>query len=207
MHIDSLDPADGHLIKRVTIAARRARRRLELRLLRDERADLRRPPRRLRRRRLRVRHARLRDGLHDGPAAGLAEPVLDDPAGAAELARREPHRRRRQRLDAGDDRRVDRHRVLRHRARRRRSTSRRSARAQPAHRLADRGRPEDRADEVVAAADHGQPVGLRRLAAAARVRRQGRREDAPHRLGRLDGGRLVRVRRRRPASRSTSASR
>ena len=50
-----------------------ARRRLELRLLRDERADLRQPPRDRRRRRLRVRRARLRDGVHDRPHAGLAE--------------------------------------------------------------------------------------------------------------------------------------
>ena len=51
----------------------------------------------------------------------------------------------------------------------------------------------------------GQPVGVRRVAAAARLHRQGRRQDAPRRLGGDDGRRLVRVRRRRPGSRSTSA--
>ena len=49
-------------------------RRLELRLLRDQRADLREPPRDRRRRRLGVRRARLRDGVDDRPAPGLAEP-------------------------------------------------------------------------------------------------------------------------------------
>ena len=38
------------------------------------------------------------------------------------------------------------------------------------------------------------------VAAAARLQRQGRRQDAPRRLGRDDGGRLVRVRRARPGS-------
>ncbi len=56
----------------------RSRRRIQLRLLGDERAHLRRQPRDLRRRGLRVRHARVRDGVHDEPHAGLAEPVLDD---------------------------------------------------------------------------------------------------------------------------------
>ncbi len=51
-------------------------------------------------------------------------------------------------------------------------------------------------DEVVAAADGLEPVGLRHRAAAARLHGQGRREDAPRRLGRDDGGRLVRLRRR-----------
>ena len=187
--------------------ARRARRGLELRLFRDERPDLREPSRRLRRRGLRVRHARLRDGLHDGPHAGLAEPVLDDPARAAELAGCEPHRRRRQRLDSRHGRRRDRHRVLRHRLGDAALLPVRAPGPEPAHRLADRRRPEDRQDEVVAAADLGQPVVVRRRAAAARVRRQGRRQDAAHRLGRHDGRRLVRLRRGLPASRSTSASR
>ncbi len=53
---------------------------VELRLLGDERADLRQPPARHRRRRLGVRRARLRDGVPHRSHAGVAEPVLDDPA-------------------------------------------------------------------------------------------------------------------------------
>ena len=155
MPIDALDPGTGQLIKSVPIADAVPGRRLELRLLRDERPDLRRPSRGVRRRRLGVRHARLRHGLHHEPRAGLAEPVLDDPARAAELAQREPHRRRRQRVDAGDRRRVDRHRVLRHRVGHAAVLPVRPPGAQPAHRLAHRGRPEDRRHEVVAAADRG----------------------------------------------------
>ena len=123
---DKLDPATGALGRRVAIGARRPGRRLELRLLGDERADLRQPPRDRRRRRLRIRRARLRDGVDDRPHARLAEPGLDHPAGAAELAlasaassaaapsgRPSPSTRRPTRSSSG-------------RARRRRSTSRSS---------------------------------------------------------------------------------
>ena len=49
--------------------------------------------------------------------------------------------------------------------------------------------------EVVAAADGAQRVVVRHRAAAARLHRQGRRQEPRDRLGRDDGGRLVRVRR------------
>ena len=135
----------------------------ELRLLRDERADLREPPRDRRRRRLGVRHPRLRDGVHDRPEAGLAEPVLDDPArpavvaarlarssAAARSGRRSPSTRRRTRVYFGTGSATPLY-----------FPSLRPGR-EPAHRLADRGRPDDREDEVVAAADRRQPVGVRR---------------------------------------------
>ena len=96
--------------------AGRPRRLVGLRLLGDERADLRRPPSDRRRRRLRVRRPRLRDGLpHLQPRAGLAEPVLDDPAGRHRVAASRHARRRRRRLDADHGRHLDEHAVLRHR--------------------------------------------------------------------------------------------
>ena len=154
------------------------------------------PPRDRRRRRLRVRRPRVRDGVDDRPAAGLAEP------GTGRSRRSSRAGARASRIVGGgavwtpvtvDPRRT---RVF---------FGTGSATPlyfpsirpghQPAHRLADRRRPQDRPDEVVAAADRGQPVVVRRRAAAARLRRQGRRQDAPRRLGRDDGRRLVRVRR------------
>ena len=64
----------------------------------------------------------------------------------------------------------------------------------------DRGQPRDRPHEVVAAADGAQRVVVRHLAAAARLHREGRRQDGAHRLGRDDGRRLVRLRRRERAA-------
>ena len=49
---------------------------------------------------------------------------------------------------------------------------------------------------MVAAAARPQRVVVRHRAAAARLHGEGRRQDAPRRLGRDDGGRLVRLRRR-----------
>ena len=126
MHLNKLNPTNGALLGRVAIGQSVPGAGVELRLLGDERADLREPPRDRRRGRVRVRHPRLRDGVDDRPAARLAEPGLDDPAGAAELAlaragssaaapcgRRSPSTRRRTRSTSA-------------RAPRRRSTSRRS---------------------------------------------------------------------------------
>ena len=106
-----------------------------------------------------------------------------------------PHRRRRRRLDAADDRPDHEHALLRHRLGDAALLPAVPARPEPAHRLADRGRPPHGADEVVAAADGVEPVGLRHRAAAARLHGQGRRQDATGRLGGDDGGRLVRLRR------------
>ena len=107
----------------------RAERELELRLLRDERADLRQQPRDRRRRRLRVRDPRFRDGVHDRPEAGLAErrsgrfrPTSSrggarrGSSAAAPSGRRPLSTRRRTRCTSGP-------------ARRRRSTSRACGRA------------------------------------------------------------------------------
>ena len=136
---------------------------------------------------------------HDRPHAGLAEPVLDDPAGRHELAAARRARRRRRRLDADDGRPDDEHALLRHRLG--------DAALLPALRPGANPRADsliavDLATgqhEVVAAADRRQRVVVRHRAAAARLHGEGRRQERAHRLGRDDGGRLVRVRRRRPA--------
>ena len=162
----------------------------------------------LRRRRLRVRDPRLRDGVHDRPDAGLAEPVLDDPARAAELARARAASSAAAPLDAH-----------------RRSTRRRTrvffgtGSATPLYFPSLRPGANPRTDSLIAVdLKTGQMKWWQQLisgnqwaydvvAAAARLRRQGRRQDAPRRLGRHDGRRLVRVRRGDRHSRSTSASR
>ena len=167
----------------------------ELRLLADERADLRGREARDGGGRLGVRRARLRDGVQHRPHARLAEPVLDDPARAAAVAAALPDRRRRRRLDAGHDRRPHEHGLLRHRLRDAELLPRPPSGPEPARELADRGRPEHREAALVAAARRERPVELRRRPAAARLRREDRRQDAPDRLGGDEGGRLVRVRR------------
>ena len=86
MTIVSLEPATGRLERRVPIAEGCSGRVLELRLLRDECADLREPPPDRRRRRVRIRRARLRHGLSHEPLPGLAESFLDDPAGRNRVA-------------------------------------------------------------------------------------------------------------------------
>ena len=208
MHLVAVDPRDGKQVKRVPIAAAVPGAASNYGYSETSAPICANGHGRDRRGRLGVRRARLRDGVQDRPHAGLAEPVLDDPARADELAQALAHRRRRRRLDAGQT--IDattNTRLLRHRLGDAALLPAAPARPEPAHRLADRGRPEHRADEVVAAADGHEPVGLRHRAAAARLHRQGRRQDAPRRLGGDDGGRLVRLRRRDRARRSTSASR
>ena len=106
-----------------------------------------------------------------------------------------PDRRRRRRLDAGHDRHPHEHRLLRHRLRDAELLPRPPSRPEPARELADRGRPELGQAALVAAARRERPVELRRRAAAARLRREDRRQDAPDRLGRVEGRRLVRPRR------------
>ena len=125
MKLVALRPGDGKVLGVVSISQDVPERVLELRLLGDERADLREPPRPRRRGGLGVRDPRLRDGVHDRPAAGLAEPVLDDPARPPVLAAHVARRRRRRGLDAGDRRLRRRTRSTSAPARRRRCTSRR----------------------------------------------------------------------------------
>ena len=102
-------------------------------------------------------------------APGVAEPCVDDPAGAAELARRQPYRRRRRRLDAGYRRHVDEHRVLRDRLGHATLFPVDPARDEPAYRLAVAVDLNDGQAQVVASADRGEPVVIRRRAAAARL--------------------------------------
>ena len=148
-----------------------------------------------RRGRLRVRDPRFRDGLHDRPEAGLAERrsgpsrPTSSPGGArrassaaARSGRRPPSTRRRTRSTSAP-------------ARRRRSTSRGCGPgANPRTDSLIAVDLTSGPDEVVAAAPLRQPMGLRRLAAAARLHRQGWRQDAPRRVRRDDGRSLVRVR-------------
>ena len=145
----------------------------------------------LRRRGLRTREPRLRDGVHDGSQAGLADAVLDDPAGSPVLAESVADRRRWPGLDACHGRSGDEHRLLRHRLRDARLLPGPAPRHQPADGLADRRRSGDREAEVVAAADRAQPVGVRRRAAAARLQRAGRRSrsvaSSPSRRRRASG--------------------
>src|SRR5260221_358719 len=117
----------------------RAERGDELRLLRDERADLREPPRHRRRRRVGIRDPRVRHGLYDRSQAGVADPVLDRAARLAVLASCVARRRRRCGLDADDGRHDDEHPLLRHRLRDAALFPRSAPRGQSAHRLADRG--------------------------------------------------------------------
>ena len=196
MTIVALDPANGNQVARVPIARAVPGAIVELRLLGDERSDLCQSPSDRRRRRLRVRRARIRDGLqHARSHAGLAESVLDDPTGKHGVAEGSPVRRRLHRLDSDDGRPDDQHALLRDGGGCARLLPVAAAGQQPALRLADRGRPGDRADEVVAAATRLEPVGLRHVAAADGLHDQGRRQDPKDRLGRDDGGRLVRLRR------------
>ena len=189
-------PADGRRDQARTDLQRRPGCRDALRLLRDERADLRQTPRDHRRSRLRVRRARLRHGVQDErPLAGVGEPGLVDPALRDELAQGQPDRRRRRDVDAGHDRHEDEHGLLRHRLGDAAVLPRVAAGVGSAHRLADRRRSAHREAEVVAAADGAQRMVVRHGAAAARVRRQGRRQEAARRLGRDDGRRLVLLRR------------
>ncbi len=173
----------------------RPQRRRQLRLLADERPDLRGWEGRDGSGRLRVRRPRLRDGVQHGPHARMAESVLDDPAGAAAVASALTDRRRRCRLDAGHDRRPHQHRLFRHRLRDAELLPRPPSGAESARELPDRRRPQHGQAALVAAARRERPVELRRRAAAARVRRQGRRQDAARRLGGVEGRRLVRPRR------------
>ena len=151
----------------------------------------------LRRRRLGARQPRVRDGVHDRPEARLADAVLDDPAGPAVVA---PRRR-------GSSAAARSGRPSRSTPRRTRSTSAPApGRPSTSRRCGPGNNPRaasliavDLATgqaEVVAAADRARPVGVRRRAAAARLQRQGRRQDAAHRLRRDEGRHLVRVRRR-----------
>ena len=153
----------------------RPERLRELRLLADERADLRGREARDGRGRLGVRRARLRDGLQHRPHARVAQPVLDDPARAAAVAAAQPDRRRRCRLDAGHDRCPHEHGLLRHGLRDAELLPRPPSRPEPARELADRGRSQYREAALVAAARGERPVELRRRAAAARLRREDRR--------------------------------
>ena len=111
------------------------------------------------------------------------------------MAKAEPDRRRRRRLDARHDRHPHQHGVLRHRLGDAELLPRPPSGSEPARELADRRRPEHGQAALVAAARRQRPVELRRRAAAARLRRARRREDAADRLGRDEGGRLVRIRR------------
>ena len=97
MKVVALRPSDGEVVGRARDQAGRAERDRRLRLLGDERADLRERQADLRRRRLGARPARLRDGVHDRPEARLADAVLDDPARSAVVAPRLADRRRRRR--------------------------------------------------------------------------------------------------------------
>ena len=133
MTIVSLDPATGQLQRRVPIARGGSRSVVGVRLLGDERADLRRSPADRRRRRLRVRRARLRDGVPHRPHAGVAESVLDDPACGHGVAAPRHARRRRRRLDADDGRPDDEHALLRHRLRDAALLPVDSSRVRPAH--------------------------------------------------------------------------
>ena len=81
MTIVALDPATGQQLDRVADRTGGSRGVRELRLLGDERPDLRQPHGRDRRGRLGVRRSRLRDGVPHRPDTGLGESVLDDPAG------------------------------------------------------------------------------------------------------------------------------
>ena len=89
----------------------------------------------------------------------------------------------------------DEHAVLRHRGGVAGVLPVAAARARSARGLAGRGRPRDREAEVVAAAARLQRVGLRHLAAADGLHGEDRRQDDARRLGRDDGGHVVRLRR------------
>ena len=73
-------PKTGEVLGEVATEPGRAERDRQLRLLADERPDVRQQHARLRRRRLGARQPRLRDGVHAEPEAGVAVAVLDDPA-------------------------------------------------------------------------------------------------------------------------------
>ena len=170
---------------------------VELRLLRDERPDLRRPPPDPRRRRLRVRRARLRDGLpHDNLTPAWPNPFWTIPPKGTEWRRLDP-------LAGGGvvwtpatvDPTTD---TLYF------GTGSRDAAVLPVAPPGLRSPRPTRSIAVnlktgtaglVAAAAVVQRVVLRHLAAAARLHRQDRRQERAGRLGRDDGGRLVRLRR------------
>ena len=181
MHLVALDAGDrARLLQRVPVdvATSRARRRTTA-TGQTSAPICANGPRRDRRGRLRVRHPRLRDGLATDLTPAWPNPywtippdgrrvaqARDGSSAAARSGRRSRSTARRTPSTSAP-------------ARRRRSTTRAAARPEPAHRLADRGRPAHRPPEVVAAADGAQRVGVRHRAAAARLRRAGRRPDAP----------------------------
>ena len=198
MTIVSLDPGDRRSCSSACPDREgRSGRVVELRLLGDERADLREPPRDRRRRRLRVRRARLRDGV---PHAISRRP-----------GRTRSGRSRRPAPSGGSTARSS---AAASSGRRRRSTRRRTrSTSAPAPRRRSyypslRPGSNPRADsliavnlatgqhEVVAAADGAQRVVVRHLAAAARLHGEDRRQDASAIVSvGDDGGRLVRLRR------------
>ena len=103
MKLVAMSPRDRRGPGRGGTEPGRAERDRQLRLLADERPDVRQQHARLRRRRLGARQPRLRDGVHAEPQAGVAVAVLDDPArphGVAPVAAR----RRRPGVDACHDR-------------------------------------------------------------------------------------------------------
>ena len=203
MHLVALNAATGQLLARVPVgSAVPVRRRTTA--TRETSAPMCANTARCRRGRLGVRGPRLRDGVAHGPDAGLGEPVLDDPAGADRVAQARAlvgggavwtpvtSTRRRTRSTSAP-------------ARRRRSTSQ----APPG--------PAPRTDSLIAVdLTTGRLKWWRQQMATTSGRttprsrrsstREGRRQDAPHRLRGDDGRRLVRVR-RATGSRSTSASR
>ena len=86
MTIVALDPATGKQLAPRPDRPCGPRCVRQLRLLGDERPDLRQPHRRPGRGRLRLRRPRLRDGVPHRSHAGLGEPVLDHPAGRHRVA-------------------------------------------------------------------------------------------------------------------------
>ncbi len=133
---------------------------------------------------------------HTDLTPGVGEPVLEHPAGRDRVAQGRPARRRLHHLDADHGRHDDEHALLRHGGRVARVLPVAATGRRRALHVADRGRPRDREAQVVAAAHPREPVGLRRLAAADGLHDQDRRPRAEDRLDRVDGGHVVRVRRR-----------
>ena len=153
-------PEDGPAARPGADRARREGRHRELRLLRDERTDLREPSPDRRRSRVGVRRTRLRHGLqHARPHAGVGQPVLDDPAGQHRVAEARASRRRLHGLDAADRGREHGHDLLRDSSGRPAVLPVTPSRVEPALLVADRGRPGQREAEVVAAADRRRTSG------------------------------------------------
>ena len=205
MTIVSLDPATGKLERRVPIAKAVPGASSSYGYSETSAPICAQPPSDRRRRRLRVRRARVRDGVPHRSHAGLAEPVLDDPAGRHALAEVRHAGRRRRRLDTDDGRSDDEHALLRHGLCDAALLPVDPARLEPARRLDRRGRPRERAPEVVAAADGAQRVVVRHRAAADGLHRDDRRQEARassrSRRWKASGSPTT----PRPAGRSTSA--